>query len=531
MHILLINGSPKGERSNTLHLAEAFLEGICTGTKDTPTIRRLTISKMDIRPCLGCFSCWKKTPGQCCIHDEMQAVLEAILWADVTVWSFPLYYFGLPGQLKTVIDRQLPLTLPFMASDAESGGHPSRYDMTGKKTVLISTCGFYTPAGNYNSVTAQFDRICGKGNYTTLFCGEGELFSVPELAGRTAEYLTLVRQAGQEYATGGILAETHEKLGQPLFPREVFERMADASWGIIQTGEKEDPALIFTRQMAALYDPAAYRGSDIVLDMDYTDIGKRYRVHLGKDGSRVTEDFAEKPTTVIHTPFSVWKAIAAGELEGSAALMQQQYSVEGDFGLLLNWDDYFGSHGDEKKQIPEKTQMAYLLTPWMVLWIAAGIHPHWGSLLALASCCLVPLVFRRSRRTLYDFLSVALVGMVSLLLVVWGQASVILPLSYSSFGLMWSLSLFRKIPLTAEYSMYDYGGEKALGNPIFLKTNRILTALWGVFYLIMPVCTWLLRDIAPWFGIGNYLLPVILGIFTVWFQKWYPAHIAQGKRT
>ena len=39
--------------------------------------------------------------------------------------------------------------------------------------------------------------------------------------------------------------------------------------------------------MAALYNPAAYRGTDIILDMDYTDIGKRYRIILGKTESRV----------------------------------------------------------------------------------------------------------------------------------------------------------------------------------------------------------------------------------------------------
>ena len=162
----------------------------------------------------------------------MQIVIEKLLWADLTIWSFPLYYFSLPGKLKTVIDRQLPLTLPFMLSNAEGGGHPSRYDMSKKKTVLISTCGFYTAESNYDSIIAQFNKICGKGNYTTLFCGQGELFQVLELSRRTEEYLTVVQQAGQEYMSGGITKETNLKLQELLFPRDVFERMADASWGI-----------------------------------------------------------------------------------------------------------------------------------------------------------------------------------------------------------------------------------------------------------------------------------------------------------
>lgn len=343
MNILVINGSPKGEHSNTLQLTNAFLDGISCAQKDNlPDIELLNIAQMNINSCLGCFSCWEKTPGKCCIYDDMQIVIEKLLWADLTIWSFPLYYFSLPGKLKTVIDRQLPLTLPFMMSNVEGGSHPSRYDMSGKKTVLVSTCGFYTADSNYKSVIEQFDKICGKGNYTTIFCGEGELFRVPELSSRIDEYLATVRQAGQEYVSGGISEETNAKLQELLFPREVFERMADASWGITQSGEKEDPSLAFTKQMAALYNPVAYSGTDIILDMDYTDIGKRYRIILGKTESRVIEQFNEKPTTVIHTPYHVWQSIAAGEIGGADALMKHLYSVEGDFDLMLKWNSYFG---------------------------------------------------------------------------------------------------------------------------------------------------------------------------------------------
>ena len=159
MNILAINGSPKGKRSNTWRLTSAFLDGIVAqeenGRKQAPEIETLSVSALDIKPCLGCFSCWSKTPGECCIHDDMQAVIEKILWADIVVWSFPLYYFGLPGQLKNLIDRQLPMSLPFMSAETESGGHPSRYDMSGKRTVVISTCGFYTAKGNYSGVTVD----------------------------------------------------------------------------------------------------------------------------------------------------------------------------------------------------------------------------------------------------------------------------------------------------------------------------------------------------------------------------------------
>ncbi len=347
MNILVINGSPKGEKSNTFRLTDAFLEGIkagerCRGGAD-PEIQVLEISRLNIKPCLGCFACWKNTPGKCCIHDDMASVLEKLLWADLTVWSFPLYYFGLPGQLKNLVDRQLPMTMPFMEKGTESGGHSSRFDMSGKKTVLISTCGFYTAEGNYDCVTAMFDRLCGKEGYTALFCGQGELFRVKELSERTGEYLSYVKTAGEEFSSGGISNGTWQKLKEILFPRDVFERMADSSWGVDENGGKTDESLVFTRQMAALYSKDRWRGRDSVLEMNYTDVGRSYRIILGKDGSRVTEELSGDFTTRINTPLSVWKAIAAGEMRGDEAMMKHLYTVEGNFDLMLHWDEYFGA--------------------------------------------------------------------------------------------------------------------------------------------------------------------------------------------
>ena len=154
MNILVINGSPKGGNSNTYRLTSAFLEGMKQGIQDIQT-KELSISRMTIKPCLGCFSCWNRTPGQCCMQDDMQQVIQELLWADVTIWSFPLYYYSVPGALKNLIDRQLPTLLPFMVEkegQVGSGNHPSRYDMSGKRTVVISTCGFYTAEGNYDGI-------------------------------------------------------------------------------------------------------------------------------------------------------------------------------------------------------------------------------------------------------------------------------------------------------------------------------------------------------------------------------------------
>ncbi len=535
MKILVLNGSPKGSRSNTYRLTKAFVDGIAQADPENTAVDTVEVSKLSLKPCLGCFACWNKTPGKCCIQDDMAGILSKMLWADVTVWSFPLYYFGIPGQLKNLMDRQLPLSLPFMSAQSESGGHPARYDMSGKKTVVISTCGFYTPEGNYDGVKATFDHLCGKGNYTTLFCGQGELFRVKELAARTDEYLSHVQDAGREYALSGISAATREKLNTLLYPREVFEAMADASWGIADDGSKADDSLVFTRQMAALYNKAAYPGKDIRLEMRYTDLGKTYYITLTAGGSTVSQEPSGPYTTRISTPFTVWQAIAAGEIGGAEAMMKQMYQVEGDFDLMLHWDSYFGSPQPEAPaaapQPQAKTDMNILLAPWITFWIAAAIHAFYGSLISLGVCLIVPLVFFRSKKTFYDVLSAAGVGGCSVALLLGAPAVMVVPVSYLLFGLMWGISCFTAIPLTAHYSMNEYGMDAALKNPIFMRTNRILTAAWSVLYLLTPIWTYLLMQtsLSSFVGAINSVLPALMGIFTGWFQKWYPRHIASGK--
>lgn len=531
MKVLVINGSPKGKRSNTLRLTHAFLEGM--GEQE---VRECAVSQLNIKPCLGCFSCWSKTPGKCCLSDDMPAVMENLLWADVILWSFPLYYFSVPGGLKNLIDRQLPMMLPFMSAEAESGGHPSRYDMSGKRHVVISTCGFYTAKGNYDGVSAIFDHLCSKGNYTAIFCGQGELFRVKEVSQRTDEYLSYVKDAGREYIGGGISRKTQEKLEAILFPRETFEAWADASWGVEKTGEPSDETVIFTRQMAALYNKNAYSGKDLVLEMYYTDEDKRCQILLTKEGSKVlTENFREY-TTRIETPFTVWKAIAAGEISGQDALMQGRYRVKGDFDLMIHWDCYFGSQ-EEKQEVrgsggEKPTNMNILLIPWIVFWVAAAIDGFYGALISIAVCVLVPLVFFQCRKTIYDVLSAVLVTACSVALLLGCSGRLVLPLAYFCFGLMWTVSCFLKIPLTAHYSMNEYNGKEALNNPLFVKTNWILTLCWGILYLLTPVWTYFIMGTAvgSWVGAINSILPALMGAFTAWFQKWYPAKVARGDR-
>ena len=50
----------------------------------------------------------------------MQDLIQKYVGADAVIWSFPLYYFGMPSKLKAFLDRTLPINLPFIEL-SESG--------------------------------------------------------------------------------------------------------------------------------------------------------------------------------------------------------------------------------------------------------------------------------------------------------------------------------------------------------------------------------------------------------------------------
>ena len=548
MKILLINGSPKGKRSNSLKLAYSFIEGFkngCTDDEESISIDELHVASMNIAACKGCFACWQKTPGICCIKDDMQKVIGKLIDADLILWSFPLYYFNVPGILKNLIDRQLPMSLPFMSSKENgygSGSHDSRYDMESKRHVLISTCGFYSAVGNYDSVLRMFDHFLGKGNYTTIFCGQGELFRVKELSARTDEYLSTVKCAGSEYAmTGTISEETDAILHTLLYPRDVFEKMADASWGISKTtGEKEPDDLVFTRQMAALYNKDAYDGKDRVLEIHFTDLDHTYQIQLSKTGSEVFTDGRLSPTTRIDTPFTVWSAISRGEIGGAEALGKQMYTVSGDFSLMIDWDKIFGSASVIKKT--EKTSqntikqknpsMTTMLIPWITFWIAVSIHPEVGAVITLLVVATVPFIMRKHKFVIWDQLSMAAVAILSAAANITGNGVLPTNIGYLVFGLFWLLSCLTKEPLCAAYVKHNYGGENAHQNPLFMKTNYILAAAWGTLYVLTAIWTFLFKKAGfeNVLILVNNLIPILMGFFTAWFEKWYPARMARGKR-
>ena len=85
-------------------------------------------------------------------------LIKMYINSDLIIWSFPLYYFGMPSKIKAFLDRLLPTSLPSInIKENQSCGHPGRYDLSHQMHLLISSCGFYSVKGNYDALFKQFE--------------------------------------------------------------------------------------------------------------------------------------------------------------------------------------------------------------------------------------------------------------------------------------------------------------------------------------------------------------------------------------
>lgn len=225
--ILALNGSPRKERGATDKVLQAFLEG---ARSEGASAETLYLQGKDIKPCLGCFSCWIKTPGKCVQGDEAEAVLNKIRKANLLVYATPLYDFTMTVAMKAMIERSLPLLEPYLVESAD--GNTTHRSRSGKMqpSVLISVCG-YPEISNFDALRTTFRRICRPPNNPLI----AEVFRTMStvllskefsfLSERIEEYLSCTRKAGQEVVVyGTIFPTTQAKLEEDLMPPELYRR-------------------------------------------------------------------------------------------------------------------------------------------------------------------------------------------------------------------------------------------------------------------------------------------------------------------
>ena len=102
-NVLIVTASLRAD-SNSDTLAQAFAKG---AREAGHTVETVSLKGKAISFCQGCLACQKTQ--KCVLADDAVVIAEKIGHADVVVFAGPVYYYGLAGQLKTLLDRCNPL--------------------------------------------------------------------------------------------------------------------------------------------------------------------------------------------------------------------------------------------------------------------------------------------------------------------------------------------------------------------------------------------------------------------------------------
>jgi len=95
------------------------------------------LTRLEIKPCRGCFACWLKTPGLCCIRDDMDKIVPRLAETDFQIMITPVTYGGYGFHLKKTLDRSIPILLPFFEWIAGEMHHPLRYAYGKRRLAAI----------------------------------------------------------------------------------------------------------------------------------------------------------------------------------------------------------------------------------------------------------------------------------------------------------------------------------------------------------------------------------------------------------
>ena len=98
--VLILSSSPrKGGNSDTL--CDQLLKG---AAESGHAAEKVFLADRDLHACTGCGACARK-PGRCSQKDDMAAILERMVRADVIVMATPVYFYSMAAQMKALIDR------------------------------------------------------------------------------------------------------------------------------------------------------------------------------------------------------------------------------------------------------------------------------------------------------------------------------------------------------------------------------------------------------------------------------------------
>ena len=213
------NRRAKREKSDTIHITRAFLDGMKEAAPQEVNI--VDIIDKHIEFCMGCFTC-KRNGGECIHNDDMKALLDEVLKSVLLLFSYPLYCYGMPAPMKAFADRTMPLSSMAMKKQGDRYVHVGQANFSHLKYMMICGCGFPNSKQNFEPAVMQF-KLMFSNNHIIITVPESPMFNAPKAAEVTVPRFELVKQAGKQYAdTGKIDEKLLAEICSPMISEDVY---------------------------------------------------------------------------------------------------------------------------------------------------------------------------------------------------------------------------------------------------------------------------------------------------------------------
>jgi len=139
MKVSVIFGSPR-KQGNTASLLAPFMDEL---EKSGAELEYFDVYEKNIAGCRACLRCQQdKSRAYCVMKDDMQPILDSASKAELLVIAAPIYCWGLPGPVKTVLDRFIYAFCKYYGDDPFG---PALLE--NKKLAFITTCGYPVEKG------------------------------------------------------------------------------------------------------------------------------------------------------------------------------------------------------------------------------------------------------------------------------------------------------------------------------------------------------------------------------------------------
>ncbi len=346
MKILALNSSPRsGGQSKT----EMMLNWLVEGMRDAGAeVEIVNLREKKIKNCIGCFTCWTKTPGKCIHEDDMtKELFPKWLASDMAVYATPLYHYTLNAEMKTFIERTLPIAEPFIEKRDDKSTHPLRKSFP--DAVVVSVAGFIE--------MSVFDQLS---NYVKFLFGRhmkllAEIYrpaaeTLARMDDKKKDVSAAAFQAGVELVnSGSISPETLDRIQQPVTDFQTYSQLGNMFWKTciaegVTPKEFEDKNMIprpdslesFMLLFSFGLNSEAVGERKVYLQFHFSGEVTGSCYFIIENGSiDAKEGSKETPDISIETPFEIWMDIMTGKADGQQMFMEQKYKVDGDLSLML----------------------------------------------------------------------------------------------------------------------------------------------------------------------------------------------------